>query len=312
MIINSFPTVLQNGTVEDATQVMTLFSWIQAQVNGNACGSTTGTGILKGDGSGNTLQAIAGVDYVSGLQLQNSTLTFLTSVAGTNVITGNLTPAIASYVAGQMFSFLSAGANTGAVTLNINGVGAKAVTKLGSTALAAGDIPANTIIIVQYDGSEFQLVAPAALSSLGSMAFQNANSVNITGGTIAGTFTGPLTGNVTGNVSGSSGSCTGNAATATLSTDSTNAIGYNQTWTVFNSTTRAFNTTYTNSTGKPIYVIVSSSNGYTLTAYVNGVAIGSTSSGNSAVALGMSWIVPNGSTYLLSTSSTWQGWSELR
>ena len=231
MIINSFPTVLQNGTVEDATQVMTLFSWIQAQVNGNACGSTTGTGILKGDGSGNTLQATAGVDYVSGLQLQNSTLTFLTSVAGTNVITGNLTPAIASYVAGQMFSFLSAGANTGAVTLNINGVGAIAVTKLGSTALAAGDIPANTIIIVQYDGSEFQLVAPAALSSLGSMAFQNANSVNITGGTIAGTFTGPLTGNVTGNVSGSSGSCTGNAATATLSTDSTNAIGYNQTWT---------------------------------------------------------------------------------
>ena len=71
MIINSFPTVLQNGTVEDATQVMTLFSWIQAQVNGNACGSTTGTGILKGDGSGNTLQATAGVDYVSGLQLQN-------------------------------------------------------------------------------------------------------------------------------------------------------------------------------------------------------------------------------------------------
>ena len=308
MIINSFPTVLQNGTVEDATQVMTLFSWIQAQVNGNACGSTTGNGILKGDGSGNTLQATAGVDYVSGLQLQNSTLTFLTSVAGTNVITGNLTPAIASYVAGQMFSFLSAGANTGAVTLNINGVGAIAVTKLGSTALAAGDIPANTIIIVQYDGSEFQLVAPAALSSLGSMAFQNANSVNITGGTIAGTFTGNLTGNVTG----SSGSCTGNAATATLSTDSTNAIGYNQTWTVFNSTTRAFGTTYTNSTGKPICVIVSSSNGYGLTAYVNGVAIGSTSSGNSAVALGMSWIVPNGSTYSLSSSATWQGWSELR
>ena len=311
-IINAFPTTLVNGTVEDATQVMTLFNWILAQVNGNACAATIGSSLLKGDGAGNTLNAVAGVDYVSGLQLQNSTLTFLSSVAGTNVITGNLTPAIASYVAGQMFSFLSAGANTGAVTLNINGVGAIAVTKLGSTALAAGDIPANTIIIVQYDGSEFQLVAPAALSSLGSMAFQNANSVNITGGTIAGTFTGPLTGNVTGNVSGSSGSCTGNAATATLSTDSTNAIGYNQTWTVFNSTTRAFGTTYTNSTGKPICVIVSSSNGYGLTAYVNGVAIGSTSSGNSAVALGMSWIVPNGSTYSLSSSATWQGWSELR
>ena len=323
MIINSFPTVLQNGTVEDATQVMTLFSWIQAQVNGNACGSTTGNGILKGDGSGNTLQATAGVDYVSGLQLQNSTLTFLTSVAGTNVITGNLTPAIASYVAGQMFSFLSAGANTGAVTLNINGVGAKAVTKLGSTALAAGDIPANTIIIVQYDGSEFQLVAPAALSSLGSMAFQNANSVNITGGTIAGTFTGPLTGNVTGNVSGSSGSCTGNAATATLSTDSTNAIGYNQTWQNVTGS-RALNTTYTNSTGKPIFIVVSvigagSSNATSVTITIGSVVFGTTQyTANNSFSPSISGIIPNGTSYIVTATGNGGGtptlgsWSELR
>jgi hypothetical protein len=315
MIINSFPTLLQNGTVEDATQVMTLFSWIQAQVNGNACGSTTGTVILKGDGSGNTLQAIAGVDYVSGLQLQNSTLTFLTSVAGTNVITGNLTPAIASYVAGQMFSFLSAGANTGAVTLNINGVGAKAVTKLGSTALAAGDIPANTIIIVQYDGSEFQLVAPAALSSLGSMAFQNAGSVAITGGTIAGTFTGPLTGNVTGNVSGSSGSCIGNAATATLSTDSTNAIGYNQTWQNVTSS-RTAGTTYTNSSGKPIMVkIVTSviSGSYTTQLLINGNVVDTQLSTSYVIYTSVSAIIPPNSTYSLSlTNGVLQTWYELR
>lgn len=316
MIINSFPTVLQNGTVEDATQVMTLFSWIQAQVNGNACGSTTGTGILKGDGSGNTLQATAGVDYVSGLQLQNSTLTFLTSVAGTNVITGNLTPAIASYVAGQMFSFLSAGANTGAVTLNINGVGAKAVTKLGSTALAAGDIPANTIIIVQYDGTEFQLVAPAALSSLGSMAFQNASSVAITGGTIAGTFTGPLTGNVTGNVTGSSGSCTGNAATATLSTDSTNAIGYNQTWQNVTGSRVAGNpgTTYTNSTGKPIQIMLYESGGsaadYAL--YLNGVYFCRSSNANNYQVIPMFAIIPNGYTYRVDTTYSAMTWWELR
>lgn len=314
MIINSFPTVLQNGTVEDATQVMTLFSWIQAQVNGNACGSTTGTGILKGDGSGNTLQATAGVDYVSGLQLQNSTLTFLTSVAGTNVITGNLTPAIASYVAGQMFSFLSAGANTGAVTLNINGVGAKSVTKLGSTALAAGDIPANTIIIVQYDGTEFQLVAPAALSSLGSMAFQNASSVAITGGTIAGTFTGPLTGNVTGNVSGSSGSCTGNAATATLSTDSTNAFGYNQTWTNVTGS-RSINTVYTNSTGKPISIIIMGTGGSAIDLYfyVNGNNLGRNSNNNGGQLIPITWTVPNGATYNITSSAGSVGsWWELR
>ena len=59
-------------------------------------------------------------------------------------------------------------------------------------------------------------------------------------------------------VSGSSGSCTGNSATATLSTDSTNAIGYNQTWQIFSvGSTRVLGTAYQNTTGKPISVIYS-------------------------------------------------------
>jgi len=41
----------------------------------------------------------------------------------------------------------------------------------------------------------------------------------VTGVATATSFSGPLTGNVTGNVSGSSGSCTGNAATATEATE---------------------------------------------------------------------------------------------
>ena len=41
----------------------------------------------------------------------------------------------------------------------------------------------------------------------------------VTGIATATSFSGPLTGNVTGNASGSSGSCTGNAATATEATE---------------------------------------------------------------------------------------------
>jgi len=41
----------------------------------------------------------------------------------------------------------------------------------------------------------------------------------VTGVATATSFDGALTGNVTGNVSGSSGSCTGNAATATEATE---------------------------------------------------------------------------------------------
>ena len=45
----------------------------------------------------------------------------------------------------------------------------------------------------------------------------------VTGVATATSFSGALTGNVTGNVSGSSGSCTGNAATATNATTATEA-----------------------------------------------------------------------------------------
>jgi len=312
-IISTFPTTLQNGTVEDATQVMTLFSWIQNQVNGNACGATSGSGVLKGDGLGNTLPAIAGVDFTTGAQVQNSSLTFLSSVAGTNTIVGTLTPAITSYQAGQMFSFISAGANTGAVTLNVNGLGAKAVTKLGSTALAAGDITANAIIIVQYDGTEFQLVAPAALSGLGTMAFQSSSSVSITGGSISGVS---FTGNITGNASGSSGSCTGNAATATLATNVLNALGNGQTWqNVYAS--RVLNTTYTNSTGKPIFVNVNLqalTGTISATVTVNGVALPYYLVSSSGASQGSaSFIVPDGQTYAVSaTNAGIASWAELK
>jgi len=323
-IISTFPTTLQNGTVEDATQVMTLFSWIQNQVNGNACAATSGSGMLKGDGSGNTLPAVAGVDFTTGAQVQNSSLTFLSSVAGTNTIVGTLTPAITAYQAGQMFSFISAGANTGAVTLNVNGVGAKAVTKLGSTALAAGDITANAIIIVQYDGTEFQLVAPAALSGLGTMAFQSSSSVSITGGSISGVS---FTGNITGNASGSSGSCTGNAATATLAalaTNVTNALGQgSQSWQDVTSS-RALLTTYTNSTGVPIEISVraisAGSGSFDLTVTVAGTTVGhmTTYSANAGYGNLITAIVPIGATYSVSASGGTSGtgtlsqWVELR
>ena len=46
----------------------------------------------------------------------------------------------------------------------------------------------------------------------------------VTGVATATSFDGNLTGNVTGNASGSSGSCTGNAATATTAAEATEAI----------------------------------------------------------------------------------------
>lgn len=92
-------------------------------------------------------------------QVQSGSALYLTAVAGADTITGNLTtPALASYAAGNTFRFVAAAANTGAATLNINSLGAKAITKNGTTALSAGDIPIGAAVEVIYDGTRFQLL----------------------------------------------------------------------------------------------------------------------------------------------------------
>jgi hypothetical protein len=87
-----------------------------------------------------------------------------------------------------MFYFVAAGTNTGAVTLNINSLGAKAVTRDGSTALAAGDIVSGEVVVVVYDGTRFQVVSQ--LNSSGDARFANVSiaSALFVGG--VATFTG--------------------------------------------------------------------------------------------------------------------------
>jgi hypothetical protein len=70
-----------------------------------------------------------------------------------------------------MFYFVATGDNTGAVTLNIDSLGAKAVTRDGSVALAAGDIKSGEVVVVVYDGTRFQVVSQ--LNSAGNATFAN-------------------------------------------------------------------------------------------------------------------------------------------
>lgn len=87
----------------------------------------------------------------------------LYTASGTNTITFTSTPAFTAYAAGQRFWFIAEATNTGAVTLNINTLGAKAVTHLGSTALVGGEIKIGAIVTVVYDGTRFQLVSDSGV-----------------------------------------------------------------------------------------------------------------------------------------------------
>jgi hypothetical protein len=69
---------------------------------------------------------------------------------------------IASYAQGQVFMFEANHANSGASTLNVDSVGAKAIVKHNDTALGAGDIEAGQIVFVAYEatGDNFQMLSP--------------------------------------------------------------------------------------------------------------------------------------------------------
>jgi hypothetical protein len=80
----------------------------------------------------------------------------LTGAAGADTITASCAQ-ISTFAAGQVFSFVSVGANTTTtVTLNINGIGAKNVLRPGGGSMAVGDIPASGIVFVGYNGSNFE------------------------------------------------------------------------------------------------------------------------------------------------------------
>jgi hypothetical protein len=123
-------------------------------------------------------------------QLQAGATTIAT-VTGTDTYVGTLTPAIAAYATGNLFSFVAPNTNTGAATINLNSLGAKNITKLGSTALAAGDIVSGRVYQIEYDGTRFQLLNPSASTvasfSAGSTGFTPSSAT--TGAvTLAGTL----------------------------------------------------------------------------------------------------------------------------
>jgi microcystin-dependent protein len=66
-------------------------------------------------------------------------------------------------------SFKAANANTGAATLNVDGLGAVAIKKNVNKDLSAGDIAAGQIIIVVYDGTYFQMISWPGAGALDSL-----------------------------------------------------------------------------------------------------------------------------------------------
>lgn len=74
-----------------------------------------------------------------------------------NAYTLTTTQGVAAYSAGQRFMFLAEATNSAAVTVDVDSVGAKAVKHRG-TALESGTITNGDLVIIVYDGTDFELV----------------------------------------------------------------------------------------------------------------------------------------------------------
>lgn len=77
------------------------------------------------------------------------------TASGTNTYTATPSPALASYVTNTSVIIKFTNANTGAATINLNGLGAKSIVKGVSTALIAGDIQAGSEFLLIYDGTNY-------------------------------------------------------------------------------------------------------------------------------------------------------------
>lgn len=103
----------------------------------------------------------------------------------TYVIT--LDPVPAAYFTGMMIVFTANTANTGAATINVNSLGAKAIKKQKDVALGDGDIKAGQTVVLVYDGTNFQLVNPPSGSNgnvffSGSVTLAGQDGVTVTHG----------------------------------------------------------------------------------------------------------------------------------
>jgi hypothetical protein len=122
---------------------------------------------LTGAGDGTAAQ-----DYATVKQIQTQASTYAVDAVGTDAYAITLSPAIAAYTAGMVIKFKAATANTGAATLNVNGLGAQTILKIGGATLANNDINTNQIVEVIYDGTNFYMV-----SQLHGAVGQNGQSI---------------------------------------------------------------------------------------------------------------------------------------
>lgn len=164
-------------------------------VNGNPATGVQGSIIPAGAIEQNQREIVAAITG-AGLAPSGADLTQLFKAilkagycvaAGTaNAITASLGTSPSAYMEGMVVRVKIATTNTGAVTINLNGLGAKNIVSSTGSPLAAGDLPAGAIIELRYDGTNFQRASSSGGGGGGAYYGVDTGTANAVVTTIAG------------------------------------------------------------------------------------------------------------------------------
>lgn len=169
-IFNALPFILQNGTIADASQVMSDFNKIISDGNANAAENGVNSSITALLGLTSPIPVVGG----------SSTHFIGATSAGTAAAQtiASTTPANWSLTRGFEISFLPGFSSVaGGTTLNVGGTGALSVRKptpTGPAAIGANDWVAGQMVTVVYDGTAFltqsEVAYPALFAQQASLA----------------------------------------------------------------------------------------------------------------------------------------------
>lgn len=151
-----FPRVNLTGTLTGNVQlIVPAWDYTYRIVNGCTGNFTVtvktaaGSGVVVANGQfANVTSSASGVAFT-----ETTAANYVVATGTANAIVAAFSPAIPSLVDGTTVTFKPTAANTGATTLNVNGLGALPVLGSGALALQGGEIAANGIVTVKYNST---------------------------------------------------------------------------------------------------------------------------------------------------------------
>jgi hypothetical protein len=144
--------------------------------------------LIRGNG-----QTIAGADIIPTNNANDSMMLqsvqnliqrglprFGVDTGAVNALVVALSPGLQEYKAGTSIKVLVLNTNTGAAQINVNGLGERNITRQDLSALQQGDLLAGSVVTLDDDGTEFQLLMPASFSN-GARIVTSSATLTLTG-----------------------------------------------------------------------------------------------------------------------------------